>query len=53
MERPQKPLRQAKTVAVGCDQLPESFMVRRGSTVRVRQRALVRGKSPEIGDFVV
>jgi len=26
-------------------------MVRRGSTVRVRQRALVRGKSPEIGDF--
>jgi hypothetical protein len=26
-------------------------MVRRGSTVRVRQRALGRGKSPEIGDF--
>src|SRR6266511_5326223 len=26
-------------------------MVRRGSTVRVRQRALVKEKSPEIGDF--
>ena len=26
-------------------------MVRRRSTVRVRQRALVRGKSPEKGDF--
>ena len=25
MERPQKRLRQAQTVAVGCDQLPESF----------------------------
>jgi hypothetical protein len=29
----------------------ESSMVRRGSTVRVRQRALGEGKSPEIGDF--
>jgi hypothetical protein len=26
-------------VAVGCDQLPESFVVSRGSTVRVRKRA--------------
>jgi hypothetical protein len=31
----------------------EFSMVRRGSTVRVRQRALVGGKSPEIGIFVV
>ena len=35
-------------VAIGCR---GRQMVRRGSTVRVRQRALVRGKSPEIGDF--
>jgi hypothetical protein len=42
---------QAKTVAAGCDQLPETFMVRRGSTVRVRQRAFVEKRSPEIGDF--
>jgi hypothetical protein len=34
-----KPLKQAKSVATGCDRLPEKFMVRRGSTVRVRQRA--------------
>jgi hypothetical protein len=37
MGRPATSLRQAKTVAVGCDGLPE--LVRRGSTVRVRQRA--------------
>jgi hypothetical protein len=33
--------KQAKTFVVGCDRLPETFMVRGGgSTVRVRQRAL-------------
>src|SRR6266508_2498187 len=36
---PRNPQTYAKTVAGGCDLLPESFMVRRGSTVRVRQRA--------------
>src|SRR3990172_8100609 len=40
-----KPLR---SVATSCR---SERMVRRGSTVRVRQRALVRGKSPEIGDL--
>jgi hypothetical protein len=39
MARRRKRLKQAKTVAVGCDQLPEGSNVRRGSTVRVRQRA--------------
>src|SRR5438105_1583430 len=34
-----KPQEQAKTAAVLCDQLPEPFHGRRGSTVRVRQRA--------------
>jgi hypothetical protein len=34
-------LRQAKSVAVGCDPLPES-LVRRRSTVRVRQRACIK-----------
>jgi hypothetical protein len=38
MDGPRKRGNQAKTVAVGCDQLPKG-MVRRGSTVRVRQRA--------------
>jgi hypothetical protein len=32
-------LRQGQFVAVGCDQLPESFVVSRGSTVRVRKKA--------------
>jgi hypothetical protein len=35
----EEPPKQAKTVALGCDRLLETFMVRRGSTVRVRQRA--------------
>jgi hypothetical protein len=48
---PRQRLKLAKTVAVGCDRLPEAFHGKRGSTVRVRQRALVRGKSPESGDF--
>jgi hypothetical protein len=39
MGLPRKRLEQAKTVAMGCDQLPGPQMVR-GSTVRVRQRAL-------------
>jgi hypothetical protein len=39
VEVSRKRLRQAKTVAVGCHRLPETFMVRRGSAVRVRQRA--------------
>ena len=33
-------LRRAKTVAVGCDQLPKEFHGKEGSTVRVRPRAL-------------
>jgi hypothetical protein len=38
-----KRLGQAQTVAVGCDRLPErGSMVRRGSTVRVRQRAYLK-----------
>jgi hypothetical protein len=39
MPRPRKPQKQAKPVGPGCHQLPANFMVRRGSTVRVRQRA--------------
>jgi hypothetical protein len=35
-----------ETVAVGCDRLPPRFMVRRRSTVRVRQRALAEKKAP-------
>jgi hypothetical protein len=34
-----KPAQRAETVAVSCDQLPQASLVRRGSTVRVRQRA--------------
>jgi hypothetical protein len=45
-----KTARTSETVAVGCDRLPDSFHGRRGSTVRVRQRAL---KSPQSGIFVV
>ena len=40
MATPRRPVKQAKTVAVGCVQLPESFHGKEGSTVRVRQRAL-------------
>ncbi len=40
MERPLKRPRQAKTVPVGCAGCLSRSMVRRGSTVRVRQRAL-------------
>jgi hypothetical protein len=36
------PQKEAKSVAIGCHRLRETFMVRRGSTVRVRQRALQR-----------
>jgi hypothetical protein len=36
---PRERLEQAQTVATGCDQLRPGWMVRRGSTVRVRQRA--------------
>jgi hypothetical protein len=39
MGRPRKRLGQAKTVAVGCDQLPIGAHGKEGSTVRVRQRA--------------
>jgi hypothetical protein len=38
----QKRRKQAKSVAVGCHGLPESFHGKEGSTVRVRQRALQR-----------
>src|SRR5918994_3354992 len=41
-------LRQAHTVAVGCDQLPESFHGKEGSTVRVRQRALEKRRKPAL-----
>jgi hypothetical protein len=40
--------KQAKSVAAGCHRLPEK-MVRRGSTVRVRQRAL---QKPRITGFL-
>jgi hypothetical protein len=40
MGRPQERLKQAKPAAAGCDRLPETSMVRRWSTVQVRQRAL-------------
>jgi hypothetical protein len=39
MERPRKRLKEAKTVAVGCDQLPEAFHGKEG----------VSGSSPEEG----
>jgi hypothetical protein len=39
IDRTVKPRKQAKSVATGCHWLPATFMVRRGSTVRVRQRA--------------
>jgi hypothetical protein len=42
-----KRLRQPKTVAVGCDRLPEAFYGKEGLTVRVRQRAL--GSMPHSG----
>ena len=38
--RSSKPQKQAKSVATGCRRLPREVMVTRGSTVRVRQRAL-------------
>jgi hypothetical protein len=38
----QKRRKQAKSVAVGCHGLPESFHGKEGSAVRVRQRALQR-----------
>src|SRR6266550_2501455 len=47
--RRRKQPKQAKTVAIGCDQLPGE-MVRRGSTVRVRQRTLQRPR--KTGSFV-
>jgi hypothetical protein len=40
---------QAESIATGCHQLPMKFMLRRGSTVRVRQRALQ--KAPHTGAF--
>jgi hypothetical protein len=40
-----KPAREVKAVAVGCDQLPESFHGK-GSTVRVRQTARGYGTLP-------
>jgi len=39
MQEARKPLKQAKTVAAGCDQLPESFHGKKG----------VSGSSPEEG----
>ncbi len=39
MERPRKWLRQANSVAVGCDRLPRPQNSKEGSTVRVRPRA--------------
>ena len=52
--RPQNPLSYLRSVADGCHQLRP--MVRRGSTVRVRQRAslfslLVPGRSPELSCY--
>jgi len=48
MEKPKKRLKEAKTVAMGCDRLPFGAHGKEGSTVRVRQRAL---KSPQNADF--
>ena len=42
-----KRLKQAKSVAVGCHQLPIGPMVRRGSAVRVRQRAPTKSPAYE------
>ena len=50
IERPRKRLKQAKTVADGCDQLPGPQNGKEGSTIRVRQRA---PKYPQNGNFVV
>jgi hypothetical protein len=50
IERPRKRLKQAKTVADGCDQLPGPQNGTQGSTIRVRQRA---PKYPQNGNFVV
>jgi hypothetical protein len=47
----QKPQEQAKTASAGCDRCRRAWMVRRGSTVRVRQRALC--KSPGNRGFLV
>jgi hypothetical protein len=41
-------LRQAKTVAVGCDQLPELFHGKEGSPVRVRKRASQMRRKPAL-----
>src|SRR2546421_9784161 len=43
--RPSKPQKQAKSVAARCHRLPREIMVRRGSTVRVRQRALQKRRT--------
>jgi hypothetical protein len=48
MERPRKRLKKAKTVAVGCDQLPEAFHAKERSAVRVRQRALTEDNNIEV-----
>src|SRR6266566_2448803 len=45
--RAEKPGKQAKTVAVGCDRLPIGRMVRRGSPVRVRKGS---AKAPTAGN---
>jgi hypothetical protein len=48
MERAQKPPNQAKTLAVGCDQLRLPAQWKEGSTVRVRQRAFRGRRSTEL-----
>jgi hypothetical protein len=40
--QPQKRRKPAKTVAVGCDQVPAAFDGKEGSAVRVRQRACTK-----------
>src|SRR3954468_5087359 len=49
IRRPRNPQKQAETIALRCGRLPATFMVRRGSTVRVRQRAL---QKPRIRGFL-
>jgi hypothetical protein len=51
MHEPRKWLNKLKPLPPVATSCRSERMVRRGSTVRVRQRALARGKFPEIGDF--
>ena len=49
MARPRRPLEQAKTVAVGCDRLPESFHGKEG--VDDSSPSEGSAKAPQVGAF--